>query len=106
MSYTPSLADRIWNRACQGGGADPKAGDSALAGLLAFHGVAMNGGVLHACECLSPTQLREAIVGFRFFGYAEIADLVERAEQLRSEAKDVDTLEDTLNQGYWRFIPD
>ena len=41
----------IWNRAVlDDGGASPGAGDTALAAALAFHGLAMSGGVLDAFE--------------------------------------------------------
>src|SRR5437899_663152 len=93
MNHALTLADRIWKRAFQGGGENPQAGDSALAGLFVFHGVARNCGVLHASECLSASQLHEASLGFRFFGFAEVADLLERITQLRTETTDIEALE-------------
>ena len=44
--------DIIWNRAWKGVGPNACSGDRALAALLKAHGLAMNGGVLHAVECL------------------------------------------------------
>jgi hypothetical protein len=66
--YELSLADRIWNRAC---GQDPLRtlpGDRALADLLFAHGLAMNGGVLHAVECLTESELSDAQAGFSYSG--------------------------------------
>lgn len=49
-----SDSDRIWNRAAlENGGREPRAGDRSLAALLAFHGLAMNGGVSHATHVVS-----------------------------------------------------
>jgi hypothetical protein len=45
--YELTEADLIWNRACQGDAATLSPGDRALEALLAFHGQAMNGGVLY-----------------------------------------------------------
>jgi hypothetical protein len=56
-------ADKIWNRAC---GADPLRtlpGDRALTDLLHPHGLVMNGGVLHAAECMSADELSDAESG-------------------------------------------
>lgn len=64
-------ADAVWNRACfEAGG--PKTlsapGDRALADMIVAHSVAMNGGVLHAVEALSPGEIAAAVRGFRYFG--------------------------------------
>lgn len=57
MAMSRSQADAVWNRAAlEGGGAHPKAGDSALPALLRAHGYIMNGGVHHVVECLSPEE--------------------------------------------------
>ncbi len=85
MDESLTEADRIWNRACEGGGRNPQSGDRALAALLRAHGLAMNGGVLHAVECLSSSELSDAESGYRFFGFDSVADLVSRARRL-SEA--------------------
>jgi len=102
---TLTNADQIWNRACQGGGTCPKAGDVALAAVLLFHGAAMNGGVLHAVQCLSPLQLQAARMGYAFYGFSEIDELLERAQCLQ-DSQELESLEQELNQGYWRHIPD
>lgn len=42
------------------------------------HGLMMNGGVLHAFSSLEPTEWHAAISGYRFFGFQDIATLLER----------------------------
>ena len=54
-------------------------GDSALAALITFHSLAMNGGVLHALETCSEMQITAAADGYRFFRLAEVASVVEAA---------------------------
>jgi hypothetical protein len=58
-------ADMIWNRACGEDSLRALPGDRALADLLNAHGLAMNGGVLHAIECMSAEELSEAEAGCR-----------------------------------------
>jgi hypothetical protein len=101
-----TVADEVWNRACEGGGESPCAGDRALAALLLFHGPAMNGGVLHAVECLSPDQLTAALHGFRHFGFESVAVLIGEAEKAIHIEQDIDTLEAIFDQQYWAQIPD
>jgi hypothetical protein len=69
-------ADLIWNRATLGdGGASPEAGDTALAAALAFHGLAMSGGVLDAFErTLGDAARTEA--AFRWLGLEQAAALL------------------------------
>lgn len=50
MNARLSMRDLVWNRACLGSEDSLKVGDVALAALLAFHGLAMNGGVLHETD--------------------------------------------------------
>ena len=70
-------ADEIWNRATVGGGDTPREGDVALAASLAFHGLAMNGGVLHAFEVLSAEELGRARDGFTWLAMPEVAQFIE-----------------------------
>ena len=77
-------ADLIWNRAC---GVNPLRtwpGDRALADLLYAHGLAMNGGVLHAIECMTVEVLSEVEAGYRYFAFDDVASLLSRAGNLRS----------------------
>lgn len=59
-------ADLVWNRACYGGGSRPQLGDHHVAKLLHFHGLAMNGGVFHACGIVAAEAIGEAVNGFRY----------------------------------------
>jgi hypothetical protein len=96
-----SKQDEIWNRAAlEGGGSNPAAGDVALASLLVAHGVAMNGGVLHAIECLTDAQRAAAARGFVYFGFPQVAALF---TNLPSNAEGE---EESLNEVYWASIPD
>jgi hypothetical protein len=86
VRYTDSrmnvpAADLVWNRACDGGGPNPRTGDAALAALLLCHGYAMNGGVFHAVEGLDEMELRKAADGYRFFGLEAVSALFDRAAQ-------------------------
>ncbi len=104
--YELTNRDKIWNRACEGGGHSPRAGDMALASTLLFHGPAMNGGVLHAIECLTSEQLIAAKAGYIYFGFDAIAALIASAERAIREGEDLEDLEATLDQQYWAAIPD
>ena len=68
--------DVIWNcAAMENGGTNPGRGDRALAVPLHAHGLAMNGGVLHAAELLNDDELTDAQSGYRFFGLSAVADV-------------------------------
>jgi hypothetical protein len=93
-----TVEDMIWNRAAlESGGPSPREGDIALAAVLAAHGLVMNGGVHHAVEVLSRTELTAALKGFRFLSLSGAADLLEIATTLD---------EDVANRRYWDAIPD
>lgn len=104
--YELTTANKIWNRACEGGGDSPCAGDRALAALLLFHGPAMNGGVLHAVECLSSPELAAAQAGYRYFGYEAIANLIRFTEEAIRVLQDLEALEGSADQQYWALVPD
>jgi hypothetical protein len=57
----------------------------------------MNGGVHHAMDVLSPTELEAAASGFRFLSLEGVADLLEDAQHLD---------EDEANRRYWDAVPD
>lgn len=98
-------ADMIWNRAC---GEDPLrnlAGDRALTDLLYAHGFVMNGGVLHAVECLTAEELADADAGYRYFGLEGIASLLFRARRVFEAGKDLGNDEQKLNGEYAALIP-
>lgn len=97
-----TLELQVWNRAAMhGGGAAPRAGDAALSALLIAHGYVMNGGVVHALEGLDADELARAIEGYRFFGLASAAQVLEQAiKSPRNEET-----EHRLNAAYAEVIP-
>jgi hypothetical protein len=103
--YEMTTADLIWNRACAGGGSDPRAGDRALAALLIAHGLTMNGGVLHAVECLTPSEMSDAQSGYRFFGLDAVADLLSRARRVFEADDDLASQESLLDRQYAALVP-
>jgi hypothetical protein len=95
-----SREDQIWNRAClESGGASPAAGDQALAALLLAHNLAMNGGVVHALECLSAPEVSAAIAGFNYFGLLGASQVFQLAPD------DSEETEERFNQMYWAAVP-
>ena len=91
---------QIWNRAClESGGATPGAGDVALASLLLAHGLAMNGGVAHAIECLSKPELAAAIAGFNYFG------LTDASRVFGERPDDSEDSEERLDMMYRAAVP-
>ena len=99
-------ADLIWNRACEGGGAALHRGDHALAALVLAHSLTMNGGLLHAVECLTPSELSDAQSGYLFFGLDSVADLLAEARRKLEADEDLDDLEWLLDRRYEALIPD
>lgn len=84
-----SKADQVWNRAAmESGGDDPLEGDRALSDLLLFHGMVMNGGLGHAFDVLSDREVSAAIDGFKFFGFFEIAQFLERVGTFSEEEQE------------------
>lgn len=103
--YELTEADRIWNRAC---GEDPLRalpGDRALADLLCAHNLAMNGGVLHAVECLTIEQRLAAEAGYRYFGFEEVASFLSHAQEIFETTDDLESYEQKLDVEYGHIIP-
>jgi hypothetical protein len=99
-------ANMIWNRAC---GEDPLRslhGDRALANLLRAHGLAMNGGVLHAVECLTPSELSDAESGYRYYGLDAAASLLSRARTILEADDNLEFHERQLDRQYADIIPE
>ena len=71
-------ADNIWNRACDVDFEPSRNGDRALAAVIGFHSLAMNGGLGHSLE-VDYEQAGRAADGFRLFGDAELGQLVDDA---------------------------
>lgn len=105
--YKLTEADLIWNRACLGNMASLSSpGDQALRGMLSFHNLAMNGGVLHALEVLGPAELEVAKSGYRFFGLEVVADFLGEANSISMTAEDLSLWEVKLDKDYDALVPD
>ncbi|MGY2129720.1 hypothetical protein [Blastococcus sp. SYSU DS0617] len=76
-----SSEDEIWNRACDPNGPFTHPGDAALAAVLMCHGMAMNGGLLHAVQGLEVDQRERVVAGFRLLGLDDAARAVEAVAQ-------------------------
>ena len=83
-----SRADAIWNRACDVHATASSPGDRALSALLVLHGLVMNGGVLHAVQCLEAQELAGAMAGYRFFGFDGVAVMLTDAKSF-TEVHDI-----------------
>jgi hypothetical protein len=80
-------------------------GDRALADLLRAHGLIMNGGVLHAVECLTASELSDAESGYPFYGINAAASLLSRARTILEADKNLEFHERQLDQQYADVIP-
>lgn len=104
-----SAADRVWNRAVlEGGGPNALLGDRALADLMLLHGLAMNGGVLHALECLDEKERDAAVAGYAFYAFPAVSLLLLDLLARRSDDADADAadaLELVAAREYAREIP-
>lgn len=107
-----SNADLVWNRAAlEAGGNPPAEGDAALAALLAFHNIAMNGGVLHSAEFHSEDAIASALAGYRYFGLHAAAGAVEwtltmlRETDLDADDDLADRVEFEADERYAAAIP-
>lgn len=104
-------ADAVWNRACDPFTPSTHPGDAALAALLLCHGMAMNGGLLHAVEGLEPDQRERAVAGYRLLGLDAAADAVEDVAR-EAAALDEDDLaaaerlEEEANRRYDAALPE
>jgi hypothetical protein len=98
-------ADMIWNRACGDDCLQSLPGDRALADMLRAHSLVMNGGVLHAVECLSASELSAAEAGYCFYGLDGVAYLLMRARRLLESGDDLDGYEQQLDGEYADMIP-
>ncbi len=98
-------ADKIWNRACSEDRVRVLPGDRALADLLLAHGLVMNGGVLHAVECMTAEELFDAEAGYRFFELDGVASLLSRSRQILSAGDSLESHEHKLDSQYAQMIP-
>jgi len=100
-----TVSDRVWNRATEGGGPEPRTGDRALAALLRAHGYTMNGGVLHAVECLVAEELDAACRGYAYYGFDAIPDLLRYAASIPDDDPRAEIEEARLDADYAAVIP-
>lgn len=103
--YELSEADMIWNRAC---GDDPLRalpGDRALVDMLCAHGLAMNGGILHAVECMTVDEQFDSEAGYRYYGLDSVASLMSRARGIFEAADDLGSHEQQLDGEYGKLVP-
>jgi hypothetical protein len=98
-------AEMIWNRACAEDPLRSLPGDRALADLLRAHGLVMNGGVLHALECLTANELSDAELGYRFYGLDGVHSLLSRATRIFESAEELESHEQQLDRQYADMIP-
>ena len=82
--------DQIWNRACDPFLTCTHPGDAALAAVLLCHGMAMNGGLLHAVQELEPDQRERAVDGFRLLGLDAAAAAVDAVTRQAAQLRDDD----------------
>ena len=101
-----SNTDLIWNRACEGTTATLLPGDRALRAMIACHGLAMNGGVLHAVEHLESDRFEDAEAAYRYFGLDRVADLLNEAKSIFRAGDDLDLWEAELDTLYHAIVPD
>ena len=107
--YQLTQADLIWNRACTFEVADLRVGDRALAALILFHGLVMNGGVVHALECMKSQEFEASMSGYRFFGFDDVADFLTVARSTAAVAltdDEADSLYAKLDARYSELVPD
>src|SRR5690606_16292793 len=107
LTITMTTANEIWNRAAlQAGGTSPGPGDRALASLLLVHGLIMNGGVHHAVECVTSSELLAAADGYSYFGLGDVATLLKGIRQGGERSQVTDEIEEATNSTYAQMIPD
>lgn len=104
-------ADLIWNRAAlEKGGISPGVGDRALADVLAFHGLAMSGGVLDAVERTSAPGQARIGAAFCWFGLEPVDSLLASVRRdIEADAlEDLDraeALEQAADRDYRALVP-
>lgn len=106
MDRMSATSPVVWNRAYYGGGEAPRQGDKRLAALLHFHGAAMNGGVLHATQFCSKSELREARLGYSYFQLHEAVALLDKAELLLKGQESLGDFEQALDSECHRVAGD
>ncbi|MCF6744378.1 hypothetical protein E9529_08835 [Blastococcus sp. KM273128] len=102
---TDDAAEAVWNRACDPSGKFTHPGDADLAAVLLCHGMAMNGGLLHAVEGLEPEQRAAAAAGYRSLGLGAAAEAVEHVTRAAADLDpdDVDAAEELEQEAGRRY---
>lgn len=77
-----------------------------LSGLLQAHGLAMNGGVLHAAECLSDSEMQDALDGYSYLGLESAAEIFARGKKLLQSNQDPEPYEMALDEDYQKLVFD
>jgi hypothetical protein len=95
----------IWNRACGEAPVRSSPGDRALTDMLRVHGLIMNGGVLHAVEILTASELCDSEAGYCFYGLDAVASLLSRGRAIFEADKDLGEHERQLDAEYAGLIP-
>jgi hypothetical protein len=65
----------------------------------------MNGGILHAVECVTGQDLSDAAAGYRYFGFEAVSSLLSRAKAILDAGQDLETHELQLDRQYAVLIP-
>jgi hypothetical protein len=65
----------------------------------------MNGGVLHAIECMTPEELSDAGAGYQYYGLANVASLLSRAQAIFEAGDDLGSHDQELDSEYAHMIP-
>jgi hypothetical protein len=73
--------------------------------MLAFHGVVMNGGVLHALELFGSDGLEPLEAGYRYFALEDVADLLNEAKSTPKTENELDLWEAELDRRYRKIVP-
>lgn len=66
----------------------------------------MNGGVLHATQFCSKSELREAKLGYEYFGLHEALVLIARAEVILKGQDSPGDFERELDSAYYHVVAD
>ena len=61
----------------------------------------MNGGVLHAAECLTENEFNDAEAGYRFYGLDSAASIMSQAKSILKSGEDVEDYEADLDDRYY-----
>lgn len=65
----------------------------------------MNGGVLHAVECMTVDEQFDTERGYRYFGFDDVASLMSRARKIFEAGDDLEYHEQQLDHEYAQLVP-